>query len=191
MSNPCLAALVRLGAAATMTSAPTLRATGSAVLATRAFATLGRSVAAAPSSSTPTLVALAVRPTAVGRLLPRDNPAQAIDVGSFVFHKSSGVRAVIVRSDPQCKRRELWCQLNGIDRLTHGRNQPFYLALPDARDCSPQELSFIYVPHESVIPFASNTPIQHPLAPFVIKSFDSVLGRCIPCDGELPRDYED
>merc|ERR1712224_600921 len=72
------------------------------------------------------------------------------DLGQCILHKEHGSRGVVIGWDSECRQPEEWCQAAGIDALTHGRAQPFYMLLVDGSDV------VSYVAQESIVP----TPIQ-------------------------------
>jgi len=80
-------------------------------------------------------------------------------VGKLVTHIRFGYRGVIFGWDPVCKASVEWIIQMGVDRLTNGRNQPFYYVLVDTRDRQYQSTS--YVAQENIIIMENPQPIQH------------------------------
>ena len=48
--------------------------------------------------------------------------------------RSFNYRGVIIGFDRSCKQTDAWVRSMNVDNLKHGRHQPFYHVLPDARD---------------------------------------------------------
>jgi heat shock protein HspQ len=72
-----------------------------------------------------------------------------------------------------------------IDKLKHGREQPFYHVLPDTRDRPGAATA--YVPHELLLLDTPPEPLQHPLTSSLFERFDAASGRYIPkVKGEAP-----
>jgi hemimethylated DNA binding protein len=65
-----------------------------------------------------------------------------------------------------------------IDKLKHGREQPFYHVLPDTRDRPGAATA--YVPHELLLLDTPPEPLQHPLTSSLFARFDAASGRYIP-----------
>jgi hemimethylated DNA binding protein len=73
---------------------------------------------------------------------------------------------------------EAWMLQNGVDKLKHGRHQPFYHVLPDARDRSGVPVN--YVAHEHVMLDTPHEPIRHQLIDDFFEGFDAHNGRFVP-----------
>lgn len=57
------------------------------------------------------------------------NSVVTYSVGQVFRHRRRGYLAVIYGWDPYCRMQENWITMNQVDRLPHGRNQPFYNVL--------------------------------------------------------------
>eukprot|EP00252_Welwitschia_mirabilis_P024311 TRINITY_DN716_c0_g2_i3.p1 TRINITY_DN716_c0_g2~~TRINITY_DN716_c0_g2_i3.p1 ORF type:complete len:273 (+),score=46.32 TRINITY_DN716_c0_g2_i3:449-1267(+) len=68
---------------------------------------------------------------AEARALVYQNMEYAFRLGQKVRHALLGYRGVICGMDPYCCESSSWIQDAGIDKLSRGRNQPFYLVLVD------------------------------------------------------------
>ncbi|ETI25274.1 hypothetical protein G647_04649 [Cladophialophora carrionii CBS 160.54] len=65
-------------------------------------------------------------------------------VGQVFRHRRRGYLAVIYGWDHYCRMQEQWITMNQVDRLPHGRNQPFYNVLVE-------DESTRYVAQENVV----------------------------------------
>lgn len=68
-----------------------------------------------------------------------------------------------------------------IDKLKHGREQPFYHVLPDTRDRP--GASTAYVAHELLLLDTPPEPLQHPLTSSLFDRFDAASGRYLTKPG--------
>lgn len=70
------------------------------------------------------------------------------DLGQCMVHKKYGYRGLIVGWDHECRQSDEWCETMEVDKLTHGRAQPFYHVLVDRRDRPGGQMT--YVAQESI-----------------------------------------
>eukprot|EP00962_Isochrysis_galbana_P037720 scaffold13249_cov118-Isochrysis_galbana.AAC.12 len=83
--------------------------------------------------------------------------------------------------DRRCEQSEAWVASMHIDKLKHGREQPFYHVLPDTRDRP--GASTAYVAHELLLLDTPPEPLQHPLTSSLFDRFDAASGRYLTKPG--------
>jgi hemimethylated DNA binding protein len=61
-----------------------------------------------------------------------DGAAPAFALGQRVEHSRFGWQGVVCGVDPRCGESDAWAAEVGVDALARGREQPYYVVLPDA-----------------------------------------------------------
>lgn len=80
-------------------------------------------------------------------------------IGSIILHRRYSYHGLIVGRDPKCLAPEEWIQKMMVDRLPHGRNQPFYNVLVDEKDRPGAQMT--YVSEDNIMLFKSAYTIEH------------------------------
>jgi hemimethylated DNA binding protein len=74
---------------------------------------------------------------------------------------------MIIGSESSCNRDDDWIKTNDIDSLPRGRDQPFYMILPDSR--SKGEKNIRYVAEELLLKADMEHLFQNPLLDLFLK----------------------
>jgi hemimethylated DNA binding protein len=95
-----------------------------------------------------------------------DGAAPAFALGQRVEHSRFGWQGVVCGVDPRCGESDAWAAEAGVDALSRGREQPFYVVLPDANQlgvaavlyCAEELLRAPPLPRGAPVPEA----VEHP-----------------------------
>ena len=107
------------------------------------------------------------------------------DIGDMMVHARYGYRGAIVGFDDVCMETEEWMATMGVDKLSQGRDQPFYQVLVDARDRAGDQIT--YVAQENILRASAkgefpSEPLEHRLLSSLLQagSFDEERCRYEP-----------
>lgn len=101
----------------------------------------------------------------------------AFSVGHIISHARYGYRGVIFGYTPTCVASEDWILQMGVDKLKHGRNQPFYHVCVDLRDRPGGQTT--YVAQENLETHSGTLdarPVYHPMVSKLFASFNADAG---------------
>ena len=109
-----------------------------------------------------------------------DGAAPAFALGQRVEHTRFGWHGVVCGVDPRCGESDAWAAQAGVDALPRGREQPFYVVLPDANQlgsaavlyCAEELLRAPPLPRGAPAP----PPVEHPFTYLLFLGPDAAGG---------------